>query len=62
MSEKWAVVEQAGFTDERVASTWSTYDDACCALHEQYMPSEIEELPVYIMKWDAEQSYWTMEY
>ena len=62
MAEKWAVVEQAGFTNERVVSTWSTYDDAQCAMQEQYTDSEREELDVDIMKWDDEAQDWTTEY
>ena len=62
MSEKWAVVEQAGFVNERVTSTWSTYDDAWCAYQEQYTASERDELYVDIMKWDDEAQDWTTEY
>lgn len=62
MTKKWAVVENAGFTDERVASTWSTYDDAYCACIEQYTACERVELRVDIMKWDDEEQDWTTEY
>ena len=62
MAEKWAVVEHAGFTDERVVSTWSTYDDAWCAYQEQYTAWESVELHVDFMKWDEKESDWTTEY
>jgi len=61
-NERWAVVEQAGFVNERVIHNCTSYDDACCALHEQYSSPEIDELHVSIMKWDAEQGDWTTEY
>ena len=62
MAEKWAVVEHAGFTNERVTSESSTYDDAWCAYQERYSESEREELNVDIMKWDDEEQDWTTEY
>ena len=62
MGEKWAVVEQAGFTNERVVSTWSTYDDAYCSFIEQYTAWERGELHVDIMKWDEKENDWTTEY
>ena len=62
MAEKWAVVEQAGFTNEHVTSEWSTYDDAWCAYQEQYSESERAELHVDVMKWDDEAQDWTTEY
>ena len=62
MAEKWAVVEQAGFTNERVVSTWSTYDDAYCSCIEQYTPWERDELRVDVMKWDDKEQDWTTEY
>lgn len=62
MDKEWAVVEHAGFTNERVVSTWSTYDDAWCAYQEQYTDSERDELFVDIMKWDDEAQDWTWEY
>ena len=62
MAEKWAVVEQAGFVNERIVSTWSTYDDAWCAYQEQYSESERAELRVDVMKWDDETQGWTWEY
>ena len=61
INEKWAVVEEAGFANERIVLTCETYDDAC-AFYEQYMSSEIEELHVDIMKWDDETQSWTTEY
>ena len=57
-----AVVQNAGYTNERVISTWDNYDDAECALGELYTFEEREELHVDIMKWDAEQGDWTTEY
>ena len=62
MAEKWAVVEQASFTNERVVSTWSTYDDAYCSCIEQYTAWERDELNVDIMKWDDKEQDWTTEY
>ena len=58
----WAVIEQASCTDEKLISTWTTYDDAWCAYQELYTPEEREELHVDIMRWDDEQGAWTTEY
>lgn len=46
----WAVVENAGYTNEKVVHEARTYDDAYCAMHEMYEPDEQEELHVDIMK------------
>ena len=61
-TDSWAVFEQAGYNNERLISTWPTYDDAWCAMQELYTPEEREELHVDIMRWDEEQSAWTTEY
>lgn len=46
----WSVVEQCGYTGEREVSTWDTYDDAYCAVKEQYTPEEEDELHVSILR------------
>lgn len=61
-NEKWAVIEQAGYNNERVVSEWSTYDDAWYAYQELYTAEEREELHVEIMRWDTEENCWTTEY
>lgn len=61
-TDSWAVVEQAGYANERVIAEWDNYDDAWCAMQELYTPEEREELHVDIMRWDEEQSAWTTEY
>lgn len=48
--------------NERLVSTWPTYDDAWCAYQELYTTEEHNELNVDIMRWDDEQSDWTTEY
>lgn len=61
-SDSWAVVQNAGFANEKVISTWSSYDDAMCAMMEHYTWEELDELNVDVMKWDAEQGDWSTEY
>lgn len=46
----WQLVQRAGWLNERVVGTYATYDDAYCALHEQYTPEEQDELDIDIMK------------
>jgi hypothetical protein len=46
----WSVVEQCGYAGERKVSTWDTYDDAYCAVKEQYTPEEEDELHVSILR------------
>ena len=58
----WPVIERAGYNNERLVSTWPTYDDAWCAYQELYTTEERNELNVDIMRWDDEQSDWTTEY
>ena len=62
MAKKWAVVENTGFVNERVASIWFSYNDTWCAYQEQYGESERAELHVDVMKWDDEAQDWTTEY
>jgi hypothetical protein len=47
---KWQVVEQCGFVNERIVSEWGTFDDAYCAVKEQYTSSEEDELHVSILR------------
>lgn len=46
----WVVVQNAGYTNEKIVHEARTYDDAYCAMHEMYQPDEQEELHVDIMK------------
>lgn len=46
----WQLAMYTGYNNERVLSTHATYDDAYCAMHEQFSDDEIEELGVDIMK------------
>lgn len=49
-TKPWVVVVHAGYENERVTFECATYDDAYCAMHENYQPDEQEELHVDIMK------------
>jgi hypothetical protein len=50
LADEWTVVEQAGYANEIVVSTWTSFDDADTAMHELYTEDEIAELHVDIMK------------
>lgn len=58
----WAVIQHAGYKNEKLVSTWDSFDDAWCAYQELYTPEEWEELHCDIMKWDEEQGCWSTEY
>ncbi|MGB4467547.1 MAG: hypothetical protein WBI41_05790 [Azovibrio sp.] len=59
---QWAVFEQYGYRNERFVSSWVTFDDAYCAIKENYTPEEEEELRVSIVRWDEDTQDWTTEY
>lgn len=53
--DKYQVVVHAGYQNEELHSEWNTYDDAYCAMHENFTPEEQLELGVDIMKnWSYE--------
>ena len=47
---EWVVVQNAGFTNERVVYEASSYDDAYCAMDEQYQSAEQDELHVEVLR------------
>lgn len=50
MTKPWLVVQNAGYTNEKIVHEAATYDDAWCAYQELYSWQEREELHVDIMK------------
>ena len=58
----WGLFEHYCDWNEKLISTWETYDDAWCAYQEQYTAEEREELGVEIARWDADTNTWTMDY
>ena len=58
----WAVFQHYGCANEKMTSSWRSYDDAWCAYQESYTAEEREELGVEIARWDADAQTWTMDY
>jgi hypothetical protein len=49
----YELVQHAGCANFRILSRWRTYDDAYCALHEQFTPEEQLELGVDVMRFGS---------
>ena len=57
----WGLFQHAGCANEKLVSTWKSYEDARCAMWESYTESEQEELGVDVMVKRGDEA-WSTEY